>query len=154
MAKKRFRSLFRRVKGKIKKVSRGVIKVGKVGVAAVRLVHKINNPFNLAKMVHGAATGKGLVLPGSKYIGPGNPLNRGKPTSSADAAARLHDYDYDRLLKSGVKAKKLYVGFSEADQRLMKRSDVTTPEGLATFGGMALKKALYKLGLTGKKIRD
>jgi len=144
------RSLF----ASIKRVGKGVLKAGKVGVAAGRLAARMQNPYNIGKMAAGAVSGKGLVLPGSKYIGPGNPLNRGKPTSKADAAARLHDIDYDRLLKQGVKSSKLYLGFSKADERLMKRSDVTTPEGLATFGGMAVKKGLYKLGLTGKKIQD
>ena len=135
-------------------MGKGVVKAGKVGVAAGRLVGGMHNPWNLGKMGVNAARGKGLVLRGSKYIGPGNPLDMGKPTSKTDAAARLHDIDYDRLLKSGVKPSKLYLGFSKADERLMKRSDVTTPEGLATYGGMALKKGLWKLGLTGKKIRD
>jgi len=138
----------------IKKIAKGAVKGVRVGVAATRLVKRMTNPINLGKMAAGAVSGKGLVLPGSKYIGPGNPMNRGKPTSSADAAARLHDLDYGKLLKRGVKPSKLYLGFSRADERLMKRSDVTTPEGLATYGGMSVKKGLYKLGLTGKKIED
>lgn len=137
----------------VKKVGKGAWKVARVGSAAVRLTAKMINPINVAKMAHGAATGKGLVLPGSKYIGPGNPMNLGKPTSKSDANARLHDLDYDKLLERGVKPSKLYLGFSEADERLMKRSNVTTPLGLATYGGMAVKKGLYKLGLTGEKIK-
>lgn len=140
--------------GKFKRTLRGVVKAGKVGVAAIRLGAKMTNPVNIAKMGVNAARGKGLVLPGSRYIGPGNSLDAGKPTSKADAAARLHDLDYDHYLKSGVKAKKLYLGYSDADQRLMKRSDVTTPDGLATYGGMLVKKGLYKMHLTGKKIHD
>ena len=143
-------------KGK-KKLSTGAKKLkkgAKVGVAAARLAVRLHNPVNVGKMLVKAAKGKGLTLPGSNYIGPGNPLHSGKPKSKADAAARLHDIDYDRLLKKGVKPSKLYFGFSKADERLMKRSDITTPDGLATYGGMALKKGLYKLGLTGKKIQD
>lgn len=146
-----------KLKNTFRKVKKGVrlgVKVAKVGVAGARLYTKVSNPYNMAKMGVNAARGKGLVLPGSRYIGPGNSLNAGKPTSSADRAARLHDMDYDKLLKRGVKPSKLYAGFSQADERLMKRSDVTTPDGLATFGGMLAKKGLYKLGLTGKKIRD
>jgi len=114
----------------------------------------MTNPYNIGKVAVGAARGKGVVMPGSKYIGPGNPMNLGKPLNSADAAARLHDMDYDKILKSGVKPSKLYVGYSKADERLMKRSDVTTVHGLATYGGMAVKKGLWRLGLTGKQIQD
>jgi len=130
------------------------IKIGRVTSAGVRLAARVTNPYNVSKMTINAARGKGLVLPGSRYIGPGNSLNAGKPLSSADYAARQHDRDYDKLLKRGVKPAKLYAGFSQADERLMKRSDVTTPDGLATYTGMLAKKGLYKLGLTGKKIRD
>lgn len=134
-------------------VKKGV-KISRVAKAGVKLARRVTNPLNITKMSINAARGKGLVLPGSRYIGPGNSLNAGTPLSSADYAARQHDRDYDKLLKRGVKPSKLYAGFSQADERLMKRSDVTTPDGLATYGGMLAKKGLYKLGLTGKKIRD
>jgi len=135
---------------KIKKVK----KVGKVGLAGAKLAIKLKNPINQFKMVKNAIQGKGVVLPGSKYIGPGNAMNLGAPNSSGDAAAFSHDNDYDNLLKAGVKPKKLYLGYSEADQRAKKRADVTTPDGLAVFLGMSAKQGLYKAGLTGKKIMD
>ena len=138
----------------LKKVGKTAVKGAKVAKAAGGIVADIHNPYKMGKMIKDAAKGKGLVYPGSKYIGPGNPMDRGKPTSSADAAAYQHDLDYDRLLKKGVKPKKLYLGYSDADKRLMKRSDITTKHGLVTYGGMAVKKGLYKLGLTGKKIKD
>lgn len=140
--------------GKIKKAFRKVKKGVKIGIAAGRLAAKVTNPYNLTKMGIDAVRGKGLVLPGSRYIGPGNSLKAGKPRGSADVAARQHDIEYDRLLKSGIKAPKLYAGFSDADQRLMNRSKVTTSAGLATYLGMSAKKGLYKMGLTGKRIRD
>jgi hypothetical protein len=34
------------------------------------------------------------VLPGSRYIGPGNPLPNGDPTNNFDALAERHDYQY------------------------------------------------------------
>lgn len=154
--KKKKGGFFSKISGGIKKTAKGVKKAAKVGVAAARLGARLANPINQAKTVVNAARGKGLVLPGSKYIGPGNSLNKGKPKSSADAAALQHDRDYDATIKKhGNKIKKkLYLGFSDADERLMKRSDITTPDGLATWGGMALKKAGYKLGLTGKKLKN
>ena len=72
----------------LRKIARGVKKGGKVAFAAGRLTSKLVNPYSRAKFAIEAAKGKGFVLPGSKYIGPGNVLTRGKPTSSADAAAR------------------------------------------------------------------
>ena len=143
-----------KIKKGIKKVYKTTKKGVKIADAAGKLTARLTNPVNLAKMGVKAARGKGLILPGSKYIGPGNAMNLGKPRSSADAAAFQHDKDYDSLLKSGVKPSKLYLGYSSADARLMKRSKVTTPDGLATYGGMAVKKGLYKMGLTGKKIKD
>lgn len=151
---KKKKSLFDKFKKSVVGGVSKVTKTGRVGIAAGRLYTKVANPINLTKTVVNAARGKGVVLPGTKYIGPGNRLDAGKPTSSADAAARRHDYAYDDYLAAGVKPSKLYMGFSDADQRLIKQSDVTTPDGLATYSGMKLKQAAYKLGLTGKKIRD
>lgn len=45
--------------------------------------------------------GRGLVPPGYKYLGPFNDLERGEPTSAADALAYLHDKGYAELLSSG-----------------------------------------------------
>lgn len=131
-----------------------VLKVAKIAKAAAHLTAKLTNPYNVSKMLIDAGRGKGLVLPGSRYIGPGNSMNAGEPLSSADRAARLHDMDYDRLLNKGVKAKKLYLGYSRADERLMSRSDVTTYDGLATYSGMGAKKLGYKAGLSGNMIED
>lgn len=41
-----------------------------------------------------------LTLPGYKYLGPGNSLDEGEPTNSADAIARQHDIAYDRAKTS------------------------------------------------------
>lgn len=35
-----------------------------------------------------------FVLPGHKYLGPGNKLESGNPTNSSDRIARVHDYNY------------------------------------------------------------
>jgi len=148
------KNFYRGVKKGARKTARGAKKAAQVGLAGAMLTAKVTNPFNVVKMGVNAVRGKGLVLPGTRYIGPGNSLNAGKPKSSADAAAREHDEDYDRLLKKGVKSRKLYLGYSEADERLRKKSDVTTPDGLATWGVMSLKKGAQKLGFTGKKIKD
>ncbi len=36
-----------------------------------------------------------LTLPGYKYLGPGNPLNSGKPINEADSIAERHDWEYN-----------------------------------------------------------
>lgn len=41
-----------------------------------------------------------FIVPGHKYLGPGNKLKSGKPTNSADRIARHHDYEYDRAYNS------------------------------------------------------
>lgn len=145
----------------IRKIRRGASKVRKRGKrdakifkAGVKLLKMSTDPKSIATVGKRYSQGKGVVLPGHKYIGPGNPLDAGEPTNAADHAARLHDNDYDRLLEAGVSPKKLYLGYSDADQRLMDRSDVTTAGGLATYLGMGVKKKGWQMGLTGHKIKD
>jgi len=137
-----------------KSLKRKAIFAAKVGASALGVVSDFMNPIKLGSVVVKATQGKGFVYPGTKYIGPGNPLHQGKPVSKGDAVAMQHDYDYDRLLKKGVKPYKLYTGFSEADKRAMKQADVTTKHGLVIYSGLGVKKGLYKLGVTGKLIRD
>lgn len=152
------------VKDKIKKAALGVKKVtkkvaknvkyaGEVGVAGAKLAGRLANPVRQAKFAVDAARGEGFVLPGSKYIGPGNRMDKGKPVNQADANAYQHDVDYDNYLKKGHKAKDVYLGYSDADQRLLKNTKANTPEGLAVVLGMGAKKLLNKTGLT-KRIRD
>lgn len=152
-AKKAVTKQSKAVMGGAKSATRTAIKGAKVAKAAGGIAADVMNPYKMGKVAVNAARGKGVVYPGSKYIGPGNPMNRGKGTSSADRAAYKHDVAYGKYLDKGVKPMKLYAGYSEADKKLMKDSDVTTKHGLVTYGGMAVKKGMYKLGLSGKMIR-
>ena len=43
---------------------------------------------------------RGLTVPGYKYLGPGNSLNRGQPTNQTDEAAKEHDEAYDKAKTS------------------------------------------------------
>jgi len=155
--KKSFGSRLRKglggIKKKAKKKGKQAVYAGKVGKAAVQLAAKVTNPKNVRKMVKDAAKGKGVVLPGSNYIGPGNPMGR-KVKSKADATAKKHDEDYGKYLKKGHSKKKVYTKYSDADARLKKASDKTTADGLATYAGMKAKQILHKTGLTGKRLRD
>lgn len=139
--------------GSVQKVAKTAVKAGKIAGATAHLAAKMTNPVNLTKMGVNAARGKGIVLPGSNYIGPGNEMKGKKPTSKNDEAAFKHDTDYGDYLKAGVSKKRLYGGFSDADQRLMDRSDVTKYDGVATYAGMGVKKLIHKI--TGsKRIKD
>ena len=148
------------VRDRIKKAALGVKKVaghvkyaGEVAKAGGVLAARVANPVGKAKFISNAVRGKGFVLPGSKYIGPGNEMNKGKPTDQADANAYQHDIDYDNYLKKGHKAKDVYTGYSDADERLLKNTKANSANGLAVVLGMGAKKLLNKTGLT-KRIRD
>lgn len=89
---------------------------------------------------------RGLVLPGYKYLGPGNGLDKGEPVNAADAAALEHDKAYDQLLKQGDNP---YVKYNHADAKL--QADL---QGDTSFGGnlargvfQAKKRVLEPLGL-------
>lgn len=131
----------------------------KVLKAAGSLVKDLMNPTYAATVYRGYKDGKGIVVPGHKYIGPGNPLpeklgaEKDKPVNKADYSAYLHDNEYDRYKSAGIKDKDVYLGFSDADKRLMDRSDLTDKSGLITYLGMGFKKGLWKAGV-GKRIRD
>lgn len=125
-----------------------------VAKAARKVVKTMSNPKNQAKMIVKAAAGGGLVYPGSNYIGPGNPLKGQKEMSNADRLAHKHDREYGALLKKGIKKRKLYGGYSQADERLYRAADPTTEHGLVAKAGMGLKRLGWKAGISGKKTMD
>lgn len=59
---------------------------------------------------------RGWVLPGYKYLGPFNSLNKGEPTSVSDAAALVHDKAYASYLE---KRKNPYVEWNSADETFL-----------------------------------
>nr|ABZ10812.1 capsid protein [Adeno-associated virus 13] len=89
---------------------------------------------------------RGLVLPGYKYLGPGNGLDKGEPVNAADAAALEHDKAYDQQLKAGDNP---YLKYNHADAEFQERLQEDT-----SFGGnlgravfQAKKRILEPLGL-------
>lgn len=82
-------------------------------------------------------SGHAFTWPGSRYIGPGNKLNEGRPKSYSDRRAYVHDHQYDQLFKVGVNP---YFTFNEADRQMIRDSDLTTPEGWAEYLGMKAKQ--------------
>nr|QKN88767.1 MAG: capsid protein [Dependoparvovirus sp.]QKN88773.1 MAG: capsid protein [Dependoparvovirus sp.] len=88
----------------------------------------------IGKVFQGAKD-RGAVLPGYKYLGPFNSLDKGEPVNEADAAALEHDKAYDKELEEG---KNPYLTFNKADEKFM--SDLKDDR---SFGGN-LAKALFQ----------
>lgn len=89
---------------------------------------------------------RGLVLPGYKYLGPGNGLDKGEPVNKADAAALEHDKAYDEQLKQGDNP---YVKYNHADAKLQSdlKDDTSFGGNLARGVFQAKKRILEPLGL-------
>nr|QKE54951.1 MAG: capsid protein [Parvoviridae sp.] len=90
---------------------------------------------------------RGLVLPGYKYLGPFNSLNKGPPVNEADAAAERHDHRYDAILKAGGNP---YLTYNWADELFHKELATDTSWGgnLGRAVFRAKKRLLEPLGLT------
>lgn len=84
---------------------------------------------------------RGLVVPGYKYLGPFNGLDKGKPVNDVDAAAEHHDKDYNQYIKEG---KNPYLSWNKADEEFLDALAVKpkTVAGNAAAGIFGLKKKL------------
>ncbi|WBY51255.1 capsid protein [Psittacidae dependoparvovirus] len=78
---------------------------------------------------------RGLVLPGYKYLGPFNGLDKGDPVNDADQAALEHDKAYDEQLKEGDNP---YLKYNHADAEFQEKLKDDT-----SFGGN-LGKAVFQ----------
>lgn len=85
-------------------------------------------------------------MPGYNYLGPGNSLDKGKPTSRNDAIAREHDEGYDRLIKQGHEP---YWNYNAADEKGLREWDFSDFGGIAAQGVFRGKKLLAKAGIFG-----
>lgn len=82
---------------------------------------------------------RGLTLPGSKYIGPGNDLDLGEPTNQVDALARLHDIAYSKASS--------YNDIALADDNFLSDLENVAPQSVAEF----LHKRAASLGINFKR---
>lgn len=95
-----------------------------------------------------------LTLPGYKYLGPFNKLNKGTPTSYNDFVAYVHDHQYGEIIEKGGNP---YLYWSKADARAYRH--FTHDEYGGTIGKFffGLKKRLFELGVisefTSEEIR-
>ncbi|GFR06397.1 capsid protein VP1 [Trichonephila clavata] len=74
------------------------LSVGTPGVLATGTLIGTGLGIGIKKLVDRVSE-KGAVLPGSEYIGPGNPMPIGAAKNKADQIAKSHDDDYDKASK-------------------------------------------------------
>lgn len=78
-----------------------------------------------------------ITYPGSRYIGPGNKLDEGKPLTKHDRLAYVHDHQYSELMEKGVNP---YFTFNEADVQMLRDADFRTIQGAAVALGIGAKR--------------
>lgn len=81
-------------------------------------------------------------LPGTNYIGPGNPVDRHPPLSSDDAIARDHDMAYSDYIAQGQDP---YWSYSKADERARKKFGKTW-QGKLGHAFFTAKRFAWKAG--------
>lgn len=86
---------------------------------------------------------KDFSLPGYKYLGPGNRLDKGEPNNESDRVAQAHDVEYDKYLKAGHNP---YMKWNEADEEFLKKAK-NDYGGLLGKGFFGMKKLAHKAGL-------
>ena len=84
-----------------------------------------------------------LTLPGYKYLGPGNKLNKGTPEGYNDMVAYIHDHAYDKIAKKGGNP---YLNWSKADADAYRKFTANDIGGVAGKTFFGLKKALHDQG--------
>ena len=89
---------------------------------------------------------QGYTLPGYNYLGPGNDLHNGPPTSPSDEAARKHDEHYTDIINQGNDP---YWNWNEDDQTAITNFGYDYG-GIAGKTAFQLKKIAHKAGLIGK----
>lgn len=73
-----------------------------LGAATVGIVNRIKE--------------KGAVLPGTDYVGPGNPIYEGPAKDATDQTARDHDLAYTEIIKTAIKQKWSLLQYNTAIQ--------------------------------------
>lgn len=99
----------------------------------------------------------GATLPGTNYVGPGNPMDLGLPITDGDALAYEHDLAYGRLLDSGVPPKLVYAGLTQADDDAIRAArhllmNHPDPTALAVFIGLGLKRGASRAVVSALKL--
>lgn len=89
---------------------------------------------------------RGLVVPGYKYLGPFNGLDKGQPVNKADEVAREHDLEYNKLLEAGDNP---YLKYNHADSEFQEKlqDDKSWGGNLGKAVFQAKKRVLEPFGL-------
>ena len=77
-----------------------------------------------------------LSLPGYKYLGPGNKLNKGRPENYNDLVSYLHDLGYGKIIEQGGNP---YLQWSDADAAAYKQFKLTDYGGVIGKGYFGAK---------------
>lgn len=86
-------------------------------------------------------------LPGYKYLGPGNALDKGPPNNKNDAASIRHDVKYGDIASHGGNP---YLQWSDADQQWLDETNWGDYGGVLGKVWFGAKKAAYSAGLVSK----
>lgn len=93
---------------------------------------------NIPTFIYTGITEGRATWPGHKYLGPGNRMDLGEPTTYADHMAYEHDMRYGELQKKGVNP---YFTWNEADREMVRANrGQHTQEAWATWAGLKMKK--------------
>nr|QKE54888.1 MAG: capsid protein [Parvoviridae sp.] len=88
-----------------------------------------------------------LSLPGYHYLGPGNKLNKGKPTNFNDFVAYIHDLGYGAIIEQGGNP---YFLWSDADAAAYNKFTTEDYGGALAKAFFGIKKVAYHTGLIDK----
>nr|QVW56780.1 MAG: VP1 [Turdus naumanni parvoviridae sp.] len=91
---------------------------------------------------------QGFALPGTKYTGPGNSLNRGPGVNQADEDAKKHDKEYHTA--------KSHKDIQKSDISLLQRAGDHFIEGISGKGtlGDTILSAAQGIGIGGKYLAE
>lgn len=91
---------------------------------------------------------QGLALPGTRYTGPGNSLNRGAGINEADDDAKTHDEEYS--------VARSHKDIQKSDINLLSKAGDHIAEGISGKGtlGNTILSAVQGIGIGGKYIAE
>lgn len=86
-----------------------------------------------------------LTLPGYKYLGPGNDVDKGPPVNAIDAIAKKHDEDYEKVTMELKET-----GDVEEGKKKIQEADKKFIENLADIEASTVHEFIGKhVGITG-----
>lgn len=86
-------------------------------------------------------------LPGYKYLGPGNAIDKGEPVDYNDWVAYIHDLGYGKIIDRGGNP---YIQFSDADEEALARFQFDSFGGASAITFFTIKRLLWEAGLISR----